>query len=135
MLDLATALWIRQVRRRAGYASQAAFARDLGVSRGAVGNWETGRGKPTMAHAERFAVITNRARAEVMARFGYPIGGGGPVIEQPATMPPEWSGDIQRAVAKGIAEGIAQALEALREEGLLGASGTPDARSRRRRTG
>lgn len=88
-----------------------------------------------MESAERLASVLGRQRSEVMARFGYPIGGGGPVIEQPASMPPEWAADIQRAVAAGIALGVAQAIDQLRAEGRLPALGTPAAQSRRRRTG
>lgn len=127
--------WLKNARRQAGYGSQAALATALGVSRGAVGNWEAGTDRPSMESAERLAAVLGRQRADVTARFGYPIGGGGPVIEQPATMPPEWAADIERAVARGIAVGIAQAIDQLRAEGLLGAPGTPDAQSRRRRTG
>lgn len=126
--------WLKNARKRAGFGSQAALAKALGVSRGAVGNWESGTDRPSMASAERLATVLGRQRAEVMARFGYPIGGGGPVIEQPATLPPEWAVEIQRAVAKGIADGIEQALTQLRAEGLA-APGTPDAPSRRRRNG
>lgn len=127
--------WLKNARRRAGFSSQASLAKALGVSRGAVGNWESGVDRPSMESAERLASVLGRQRAEVMARFGYPIGGGGPVIEQPASMPPEWADDIQRAVAAGIALGVKEALDALRREGLLAEPGTPGGRSRRRRTG
>jgi DNA-binding XRE family transcriptional regulator len=126
--------WLKNARRRAGYASQAALAKALGVSRGAVGNWESATDRPSMENAERLATVLGRQRAEVLARFGYPIGGGGSVIEQPATMPPEWTMDIQRAVAAGIVDGVAQALEALRSEGLLGEPGKPAGQSRRRQS-
>jgi transcriptional regulator with XRE-family HTH domain len=110
------------------------LATALGVARGAVGNWESGTDRPSMENAERLATVLGKQRSEVLARFGYPIGGGGPVIEQPASLPPEWAAEIQQAVSRGIAEGIAQALDLLRAEGRLGEPGTPVVPSRRRRT-
>ena len=126
--------WLKNARRRAGYASQAALAKELGVARGAVGNWESGTDRPSMANAERLASVLGRQRAEVLAHYGYPIGGGGPVIEQPATLPPEWAVEIQQAVARGIAEGVAQAIAQLQAEGRLPAPDRPAARSRQRRS-
>lgn len=126
--------WLKNARRKAGFGSQQALATALGVARGAVGNWESGTDRPSMENAERLASVLGRQRSEVLARFGYPIGGGGPVIEQPATMPPEWAAEIQQAVSAGIALGVAQAIEALRAEGLLGTPDTHDAPSRRRRS-
>ncbi|MHB8398420.1 MAG: helix-turn-helix transcriptional regulator [Candidatus Limnocylindrales bacterium] len=134
MLDLALALWIGNVRRRAGYPTQAKFAEALGVSRGAVGNWETGRGKPTMAHAERFAAITNRTRAEVMARFGYPIGGGEPAAEALSPLPPEWLAAMRAEIAAGVADGLTAVLDQLRAEGLLPKPDTGADGPRRRRS-
>lgn len=126
--------WLKNARRRVGFGSQAALSKALGVSRGAVGNWENGTDRPSMENAERLAAVLGRQRSEVLARFGYPIGGGGPVIEQPAAMPPEWSAEVERAVAAGIAEGVAQAIDALRREGWLTEPGRPDGQSRRRRS-
>lgn len=134
MADASTALWIKNVRRRAGFATQKALADALGIERSAVGNWETGRGVPSMAHAERFAVVTNRKRAEVLAKFGYPIGGGEapPAI---VSLPEEWQEAIREAVASGIrdgvAEGVAQVLAELRAEGRLGGRGAAGGGSRR----
>lgn len=132
MGDASTALWIKNVRRRAGFASQAALADALGVERSAVGNWESGRGVPSMAHAERFAVVTNRPRAEVLAKFGYPIGGGEPV--SPPALPAEWLAAISDAVRSGVAQGVAEVLDRLASEGLLGATDTPPQRQPRRRS-
>lgn len=134
MTDASTALWIKNVRRRAGFASQQDLADALGVTRGAVGNWETGLGVPSMAHAERFAVVTNRKRAEVLAKFGYPIGGGEPPAEIPAALPPEWLAAIQSAVSSGVADGIEEVLRRLRAEGLLPEADTPPQRQPRRRS-
>lgn len=134
MADLSTALWIKNVRRRAGFATQAALAEALGVKRGAVGNWETARGVPSMAHAERFAVVTKRARSEVLAKFGYPIGGGDPISELPMGLPPEWLDAMRAEIAAGVADGLATVLEQLRTEGLLPGLGTGGGRPRRRRS-
>lgn len=133
MADLSTALWIKNVRRRAGFSTQAKLADEMGVGRGAVGNWESGRGVPSMAHAERFAVVTKRKRAEVLAKFGYPIGGGDPVQEAPIALPPEWTDAMQSAVAAGIEQGIQSVLDRLAAEGLLRGSDTTDPRPSRRR--
>lgn len=127
--------WLKNARRQAGFGSQAALATAMGVSRGAIGNWENGTDRPSMENAERLAQVLKRQRAEVLARFGYPIGGGGPVIEQPASLPPEWSVEIQQAVSRGISEGIEAVLTRLREEGLLAERGRGSPRPRRRQTG
>lgn len=126
--------WLKNARKRAGFGSQAALAAAVGVSRGAVGNWENGTDRPSMENAERLAVHLRKQRAEVLALFGYPIGGGDPAIELPAGLPPEWLGAIERAVAQGVADGIAQALDALRAEGLLGPRGTRPSPPVRRRS-
>lgn len=130
-MDAGLALWIKNVRRRAGFATQDAFADALGVKRSAVGNWETGRGKPSMAHAERFAVVTRRKRSEVLARFGYPIGGGEPEPDAIAALPEEWRRAISEAVALGIRDGIAQALAELREDNEEGGQAAGGSRPRR----
>jgi transcriptional regulator with XRE-family HTH domain len=124
--------WLKNARKRAGFASQAALADAMGVSRGAVGNWENGTDRPSMENAERLAVQLRRQRAEVLAMFGYPIGGGDPAIELPPGLPPEWVGAIEKAVAAGVADGIAQALDALRAEELLGGRDRPGGSSPRR---
>lgn len=132
-VDAALALWIKNVRRRAGFTTQAALADALGVERSAVGNWESGRGKPSMAHAERFAVVTRRKRSEVLARFGYPVGGGEPEPTAVPVLPVEWQRAISEAVATGIREGVAQALDEIRREGHEG-SEQADGGSRPRRS-
>jgi DNA-binding XRE family transcriptional regulator len=119
MSDGSLALWVKNTRRRAGFATQADLADAMGVRRSAVANWETGRAKMSMAHAERFAVVTRRERAEVLSRFGYPIGGGAPIPTPTPEIPQEWLAMITRAVAAGVADGVAQALDELRREGLL----------------
>lgn len=134
MSDASNALWIKNVRRRAGFASQQDLADAMGVSRGAVGNWESGVGMPSMAHAERFAVVTNRKRADVLARFGYPIGGGEPLVQAPAELPSEWLAAIQTAIADGVADGVEEVLRRLRAEGLLPAADTAPRRQPRRRS-
>lgn len=134
MADASTALWIKNVRRRAGFPTQRALAEVMGIGRGSVGNWESARGVPSMAHAERFAVVTNRPRSEVLAKFGYPIGGGDPIASAPTTLPPEWLAAIRVEIASGIVEGVERVLDRLRAEGLLPASDTAAAPPRRRRS-
>ncbi|HET7128941.1 MAG TPA: helix-turn-helix transcriptional regulator [Gaiellaceae bacterium] len=134
MADASTALWVKNVRRRAGFASQAALADAMGVTRGAIGNWETGRGVPSMAHAERFAAVTRRNRSEVLAKFGYPIGGGEPVSQTAAALPAEWLAAIRAEIAAGVADGMAQLIQQLRDEGLLPAADTRLQRPPRRRS-
>lgn len=91
----------------------------MGTSRGAVGNWENGTDRPSMANAERLAVVLHRQRSEVLAKFGYPIGGGDPISELPMGLPPEWLDAMRAQVAAGVADGLAMVLEQLRAEGLL----------------
>lgn len=134
MADATTALWIKNVRRRAGFASQAALADAMGVTRGAIGNWETGASVPSMAHAERFAVVTRRERSEVLAKFGYPIGGGEPATDRASAIPPEWLSAIRAEIAAGVSDGIAEVLRQLRDEGLLPATDTQPRQQQRRRS-
>ena len=126
--------WLVNARKRAGFGSQDALADAMGVSRGAVGNWESGIDRPSMANAERLAVHLKRQRAEVLAIFGYPIGGGDPAIEMPVGLPPEWADAIAKAVAAGVSAGIAQAIDLLRLDAQAGGGGKPASPLRRRRT-
>jgi len=123
--------WLRQQRMRAGYAEQRSFALAVGVSRSAVANWENDIGKPSMAHAEKISTLIGRPRSEVLARFGYPIGGGLPEVAM--GLPPEWLTAIQAAVSAGVAEGVAQALAELRREGLIETPPRSGVASRQRR--
>ena len=128
--------WLKNARRRAGYASQDSLAKALGVSRGAVGNWENGTDRPSMENAERLAALLKRQRSEVLAKFGYPIGGGEPLAELPMALPPEWLAAIRAEIAAGVADGLALVMEQLRSEGLLPAVDTRPAPPRpRRRSG
>ncbi len=127
-----TSQWLKNARRRAGFARQEDLAVALSVKRGAVGNWESDRGVPSMANAERLAVVLGRSRSEVLAKFGYPIGGGEPMTDVPATPPPEWLAAIRAEVSAGMADGMAQVIEMLRTEGLLPG---PERPPRRRRSG
>lgn len=111
--------WLKRARMRAGFARQQDLADAIGVERSAVANWETDRGKPTMANAERLAQEIKQPRAVVMGKFGYPIGGGEPAADALAALPPEWLTAIRAEIAAGVADGIAQVLEQLRAEGLL----------------
>ena len=112
--------WLKNARKRAGFARQEDLAREMGTVRGAVGNWESGRSVPDMANAERLAVLLKRPRSEVMAKFGYPIGGGGePVAEPLPELPAAWLAVIRTEIAAGVADGIAQVVADLRAEGLL----------------
>ena len=126
--------WLKNARRRAGFASQAALATALGTSRGAVGNWENGTDRPSMANAERLAVVLHRQRSEVLAKFGYPIGGGDPISDLPMGLPPEWLAAIRAEIAAGVADGLATVLEQLRAEGLLPEPGRANGPPRRRRS-
>lgn len=99
--------WLKRARRRAGFKRQADLATAVGVSRSAIANWETERGVPDMANAERLAVVLDKPRAEVLARYGHPIGAGETVTDLPA-LPVEWLAAIRIEVARGVAEGIAQ---------------------------
>lgn len=125
--------WLKTARKRAGYGSQAALAKAVGVSRGAIGNWENGTDRPSMENAERLAVVLKRQRSEVLAKFGYPIGGGDPLSEMPVALPPEWLVAIRAEIAAGVADGIAQAVAEIRREGP-GAPGQVGGGSRPRRS-
>ncbi len=87
-----------------------------------------------MANAERLAVVLHRQRSEVLAKFGYPIGGGDPISDLPMGLPPEWLNAMRAEIAAGVAAGIEQALDQLRKEGLLEPRDTPDGQPRRRRS-
>lgn len=126
--------WLKNARKRAGFGSQAALATAVGTSRGAVGNWENGTDRPSMANAERLAVVLHRQRSEVLAKFGYPIGGGDPISELPMGLPPEWLDAMRAEIAAGVADGLAVVLEQLRDEGLLPRPGTADGSPHRRRS-
>lgn len=132
MADVTVPLYVRNMRLRAGFPSQQALADEMGIKRSAIGNWESGRGVPSMAHAERFAVVVNRPRAEVLAKFGYPIGGGEPL--SPPQLPEEWRAAISTAVAEGIASGMAEVIARLQDEGLLPTSGRRSQRPPQRRS-
>lgn len=86
-----------------------------------------------MENAERLAVLLKRQRSEVLAKFGYPIGGGEPHADLPMALPPEWLAAIRAEIAAGVADGMAQVLEMLRSEGLLPAADTPPRPRQRRR--
>jgi transcriptional regulator with XRE-family HTH domain len=131
---MATGDWLQNARRRAGYASEEALAEAMGISRGAVGNWETGRNRPSMANAERLAVLLRRDRSEVLAKFGYPIGGGEPPLAALSALPPEWLAAVRAEVAAGIADGLAEVLRMLRDEGLLPRADTAPRRRPARRS-
>lgn len=92
--------WLRNTRKRAGFARQEDLAIEMGINRSAIANWETDRAKPTMANAERLAVLLGRSRSEVLAKFGYPIGGGATAFPERATT--EWG--ARDAAATGTAE-------------------------------
>lgn len=126
--------WLKNARRRAGYSSQAALADALGTSRGAVGNWENGTDRPSMANAERLAVVLHRQRSEVLAKFGYPIGGGDPISELPMGLPPEWLEAMRAEIAAGVADGLAMVLDQLQAEGLLPKADKAPGRPPRRRS-
>lgn len=125
--------WLKRRRIAAGFPRQQDLADAMGLVRSAVANWETNRAIPEMGHAEKLATLLRQPRAEVLARFGYPIGGGEPISDLPA-IPPEWLAAMRAQIAAGVADGIAQALDALRQEGFLGGRDTPGGQSRRRRS-
>lgn len=125
--------WLQRRRVRAGYARQEDLATAMGIGRTSITNWEGDRARPSMANAEKLASLLRLPRAEVLARFGYPIGGGEPIADLPA-IPPEWLAAMRAQIAAGVAEGIAQALDLLRQEGLLGEPSRPGGQSRQRRS-
>lgn len=92
--------WLKRSRKRAGFARQEDLAEALGVTRSAVANWEAERGDPDMANAEKLAVLLHRPRAEVLARFGHPIGAGETITDLPA-LPPEWLAAIRVRTSTG----------------------------------
>lgn len=123
--------WLTQNRIRSGYATADALAQRLGITRNAVANWENDIGRPSMAHAEKLAPLLGKSRSEVLARYGWPIGGGLPETTTP--LPDEWLETIQQAVARGVADGVREILETLRQEGRLAEPEAVDAPPRRRR--
>lgn len=123
------ARWLEAARKRAGFANQVDLADALGVSRGAVGNWESEVSRPKMQTAEKMATILRRPRAEVMATFGYPIGGSASPLTETAP-PPEWLTAIRAEIAAGVAQGVAEAIADLRASGVLPAPAVPRRPSR-----
>lgn len=125
--------WLKRARLRVSYARAEDLADDMGVSRSAVANWETERTRPSMANAERLAAVLKRPRSEVLAKWGYPVGGGEPLTVLPTVIPPEWLSSIRAEIAAGVADGLAQVMEQLRREGLLPAADTQSQPRPRRR--
>jgi transcriptional regulator with XRE-family HTH domain len=124
--------WLKRSRMRVGYVRQEDLAHEMGVSRGAIANWETNKTRPSMANAERLAALLKRPRSEVLARFGYPVGGGEPAGALPAAIPPEWLAALRAEMSDAVAEGFQQVLETLRREGRLGEPAAPPPRRRPR---
>lgn len=54
----AIAARLAELRKRAGYVSQRAFARAVGVSGGLVAQWETGTKCPGRANLQKIAQVT-----------------------------------------------------------------------------
>jgi transcriptional regulator with XRE-family HTH domain len=109
--------WIKQRRVKAGYTSQAALAKAMGVKRGAVGNWEVG-GRPTMANAERLAVLLGVDRSEMLSRYYYPIGGGGDTMDLSPAFRATISQAVEQALEAQVSAIAALVVQALREEQL-----------------
>lgn len=65
---------IKSLRREAGL-SAAALARELGVTRSAVGQWESGATGPSMTHLSRIAALTGVAFEWLATGRGSPRGG------------------------------------------------------------
>lgn len=124
--------WLKRARISAGFPEQRDLAEAMNISRGSVGNWEAG-GRPSMANAERLAVVLRRPRSEVLAKFGYPIGGGDVMADLPIQPPQEWLAAIRAEIAAGVADGMRQVMEQLRAEGLLPAADIPTPRQPQRR--
>lgn len=87
--------WLKRQRIRAGLRKQDALATAVGVSRGAVGNWESNRGGPGPANVPALAAALGVTQAEVINAFGIPMHG-----ELRAPMPPWW--DELRGLISGL---------------------------------
>jgi transcriptional regulator with XRE-family HTH domain len=120
--------WLKRRRIAAGYRKQESLARQLGISRGAIGNWESGRGGPSPATVPALAAAVNVTQAEVIEAFGIQMHGA---LETPA---PPWAKELTdqlRAIAadaaatRGDVKRLALELSGLRA--ALEASASPPA--------
>lgn len=62
--------WLRDRRQRAGYRTAAEFARALGIDKGLVSNYETGRSDVPDDRAERIAEVLGIDIITVRRHFG-----------------------------------------------------------------
>lgn len=62
--------WLRQERQRRGYPTAAAFARALGIDKGLISNYETGRTAVPDERAERIADVFGMDILEVRRNLG-----------------------------------------------------------------
>jgi transcriptional regulator with XRE-family HTH domain len=99
-----------------------ALARKASIQRATIYAWWKGR-PPRPGHLEAAAQALDEPVGALWGAWG-----GRPATE------PEWFEAIQTAVAAGVTDGVAQAIEALRAEGLLGPPGTSGGRLPRRRS-
>ena len=109
------AVWFRRARLRAGYRSQGELARVLGLSRAAVANWEseTVQGRPSRSVLPNLSRLLSVAPEELAARYGIDL--ERPIAE-PAGLPPDVLAAIEEADARGVAQGLREALGERRNE-------------------
>jgi len=67
--------WLKRHRTAAGFTKQDTLSRVLGLSRGAVGNWESGRGGPGPAVVPALAAALGVPQSEIVAVFGIKMRG------------------------------------------------------------
>jgi transcriptional regulator with XRE-family HTH domain len=92
--------WLKRHRIAAGFTKQDTLSRTLGLSRGAVGNWESGRGGPGPANVPALAAALGVPQTEVLAVFGIKMRGD---LRTPA---PPWAEELLTEV-----RAMRQALE------------------------
>ena len=86
--------WLKRRRIAAGLRKQSALAAALGVSRGAVGNWESNRGGPDSANVPALAAALGVTQAEVISAFGIEMRG-----ELRTPMPP-WATELSDRLSR-----------------------------------
>ncbi|MCA1570853.1 MAG: helix-turn-helix domain-containing protein [Chloroflexi bacterium] len=88
--------WLKRHRIAAGYKKQQALASALGLSRGAVGNWEANRGAPNASTVPALAAALGVTQAEIVSVFQIQMRGE---LRTPA---PPWAQELMDRV-EGLA--------------------------------
>lgn len=92
--------WLKQKRIAAGYRKQSALASAINLGRGAIGNWESGRGGPSPANVPALAAALGVTQAEIVEQFGIQMHGE---LQTPA---PPWVDQLRKDLVADIVREI-----------------------------